>query len=323
VGQTVLIFTTGGIWTLEGLALQITDGNGNPQHRLQQLSSDVVLAGAPGLAGSGQEVVVPATDGIFLMDGISQPQRISKPIDRLYRRRIADGYKFGGAAVYRNHYLLPIIGSGEVRDLIVCRLDRPISDRSQRIFPWSRFDSDAGQTKAFAVRNTIGSRLPLLLGAQGSEPSRIVDCSGFFEPSRENATDADGSVHQLDMVTRDYETGGGTENVVRDFVLRYELVGQEEPVLKVSRAAGAIEAGYALWDQALWDEFNWAAEESAASFVSLERDAPVSDERQIHICPVNKRMRYARFRIRSYGPAAYCGVRSVALRIRPSQAIRR
>jgi hypothetical protein len=323
MGQSVLIFTTGGIWVLEGLALSITDGAGNPQHRMQQLSSEVVLAGAAGLAGLGQQVVVPATEGIFLMDGISQPERISKPIDRLYRKRIADGYKFGGAAVCRNHYLLPILGSGSVRDLLVCRLDRPISDRSQRIFPWTRFDGDAGETKAFTVRNSLGARRPLLLGAQGREQSRIVDCTGFFEPSRENATDADGSVHQLDIVTRDFETGNGTVNVVRDFVLRYELAGQEEPVLKVSRAAGAVEAGYALWDHAAWDEFNWAAEESAASFVSLERDAPVSDEREIHICPVNKRQRYARFRIRSYGPAAYCALRSVALRIRPSQAVRR
>lgn len=323
VGQTVLIFTTGGIWTLEGLALQITDANGNPQHRIQQLSSDVVLTSAAGLAGAGQQVVVPATEGIFLMDGISQPQRISKPLDRLYRKRIADGYKFGGAAVFRSHYFLPILGSSGVRDLLVCRLDRPIKDRGQQIFPWSRLDGDAGETRAFAVRNSLGARKPLLLGAQGREPSRIVDCTGFFEPSFENAADADGSVHQLDIVTRDFETGSGTINVVREFVLRYELAGQGEPVLKISRAAGAVEAGYALWDHAQWDHFNWAAEESSATFVSLENDAPVSDEGRIHKCPVNKRQRYARFRIRSYGPAAYCALRSVSLRVRPSQAVRR
>jgi len=323
-GQTVLIFTVRGIYTLDGLALSITDGNGNPQHRIQQLSSEIVLAGAPGLAGSGQQLVVPATDGVYLMDGISQPVRISRPIDRLYRRRVSSGYKLGGAAVYRNHYLLPFLDrfSGEVRDLFVCRLDRPLRSRGQVIYPWTRFDGDGGEVRAFAVRNTVGARLPLLLGAQRRSPSRILDCSGFFEPTHENEVDADGSAHQLDLITRDYETGAGTENVVRELVLRYELVGQQEPVLKTARSAGAIEAGYALWGQGLWGAFNWAAEEAGASFVSLS-DVPVSDERQIHKCRVNKKDRYARFRIRSYGPAAYCALRSISLRVRPSGATRR
>jgi len=323
-GQTVLIFTIRGIYTLDGLALSITDGNGNPQHRIQQLSSEIVLAGATGLAGSGQQIVVPATDGVYLMDGVSQPTRISRPIDRLYRRRVSSGYRLGGAVVYRNHYLLPFLDrfSGDVRDLFVCRLDRPLRSRGQVIYPWTRFDGDGGEVRAFAVRNSVGSRLPLLLGAQRRSPSRVLDCSGFFEPTHENEVDADGTPHELDIVTRDYETGAGTENIVRDLVLRYELVGQQEPVLKTARGAGAIEAGYALWGQGLWGSFNWAAEEAGASFIPLG-DVPVSDERGIHKVRVNKRDRYARFRIRSHGPAAYCALRSLALRVRPSGATRR
>jgi hypothetical protein len=324
VGQTLLVFTTGGIWTIEGLALDIVDLNGNNQHRIQVLSTEVVLASAPGLAGAGQMLIVPATDGVFLMDGVSQPQRISRPIDRLYRRRISDGYVFGQAVVYRNHYFLPILGERDVRDCLVCRVDRPISDRRQRIYPWSRFDGDAGETRAFAVRNTIGPREPFLLGAQARTPSRIVDCSGFFEPSTENEADADGSVHELDIITRDIETGGGTENVVRELVVRRELVGDQGPVLKVYRSAGSTDAGGdGVWDEATWDVSSWAPEESSVSFTSLESDIPVGDERHIHKCPVNKRQRYARFRLRSVGPASYCAIRSLALRVRPSQATRR
>lgn len=323
-GQTLLIFTVRGIYTLDGLALSITDGNGNPQHRIQQLSTEIVLAGAAGLAGSGQQWVVPATDGVYLMDGVTQPTRISRPIDRLYRRRVSSGYRLGGAVVYRNHYLLPFLDrfSGEVRDLFVCRLDRPLRSRSQIIYPWTRLDGDGGEVRSFAVRNSIGARLPLLLGAQRREPSRVLDCSGYFEPTHENEVDADGSAHQLDVVTRDYETGSGTKNVVRELVLRYELVGQQEPVLKAARSAGALEAGYALWGQGLWGGFNWAAEEAGATFTALG-DVPVSDERGIHTIRVNKRDRYARFRIRSYGAAAYCALRSISLRVRPSGAIRR
>src|SRR6185437_8077956 len=96
VGQTCLAFTTGGIWTLEGLALAITDLNGNSQHRLQMLSGDVVLAGAAGIAAYGQTLVVPAGDGVYLIDGVSQPRRISKPIERPYRQNIHDGMSMGG-----------------------------------------------------------------------------------------------------------------------------------------------------------------------------------------------------------------------------------
>jgi len=324
VAQTVIIFTTAGAWVLDGLALDITDLNGNPQHRLQQLSSEVVLAGASGLAASEQRIVVPATDGIYLMDGISTPERISRPIDRLYRKRIVDGYPLGEAVVHRGHYFLPILDtSGNVRDLFVCRLDRPTHVRQQKGFPWSRFTGDGGEVTAFATRASAGPRQPLLLGAQARDPSRVVDCR-YFEPDELRATDADGSTHDFDLITRDIETGGGTENVVRAVPLRYELVEGKggEPRLKLFWSDGSLFGGEAEWDEVEWDAFDWVSE--GAVFYATAADGPASDGRRPVKFRINKRLRYGRFRISTTGssPSSFV-LRSLAMDTRPSGATRR
>lgn len=324
VGQTVLIFTTGGIYVLDGLALDITDLNGNPQHRLQQLSSDIVLAGGAGLAGYGQSLVVPAADGIYLMDGVSQPVRISRPVERLYRKRITDGYRIGKAAVYKGHYFLPILdGSADVKDLLVCRVDRSVRSRDQSGFPWSRFTGD-GAGPAYTVRVSTDPRQPELLGVQASEPSRVVDCSGYFSPEAVNKADADGSVHVFELITRDYETGSLTTNAVRALLLRYELTDalEDNPLVKVYYSDGALETGEAKWDEVTWDDFEWASDGGAA-FSAISKDGPASDGRDPVRFRVNKRLRYVRFRITTSGAAASFSLRHLQLAIRPSGATRR
>lgn len=325
VGQTVLVFTTVGAWILDGLALEITDINGNPQHRLQLLSGEVVLAGASGLAGSEQRVVVPAADGIYLMDGVGAPERISRPIDRLYRQRIVDGYPLGGAIVVRGHYFLPILDTnGDVRDLFVCRLDRPTHVRRQKGFPWCRFVGDGGEITCFALRSLVGSREPVLLGAQAREPSRVVDCR-YFEPDELRSKDADGSTHDFDLVTRDMESGNGTENIVRGLELRYELVeglSGGEPKLKVFWSDGSLAGGEAEWNEVVWDDFEWVA--SGALFHATSKDGPASDGRKPVKFRINKRLRYGRFRVSTTGssPTSFA-LRSLEMYTRPSGALRR
>jgi hypothetical protein len=327
VGQTVLIFTTGGIWTLDGLALDITDLNGNPQHRLQQLSSDVVLAGAAGLAGSGQRFVVPATDAIYLMDGVSQPVRISRPIERLYRQRIADGYRLGKGIVYRGHYFLPIITStSDVRAMFVCRLDRPTRSQSQTAFPWSRFSGDGGETAAFAVRSTADPRQPILLGAQARSPSCIVDCTHFFEPDEAHEIDADGSVHEFDLITGDDATGNGTINLVRGVKPRYELTSRNKsqspaPQLRAFYSTGSAKSVGAKFGTAKFGAAKFGPS-GVATFVPCG-EAGESDGLDPARFRINKKMRHVRIRIRSFGPAAAFVLRSLELNFRPSGATRR
>jgi hypothetical protein len=331
VGQTVLVFTTGGIWSLTGLALDIVDQNGNAQHQLQQLSSDVVLAGAAGLAGSGQQLVVPAVDGIYLMDGISTPQRVSTPLDRLYMKRIADGYLLGGAKVYRGHYFLPILdSSGNVRDNFVCGLNRPRRTRQllswSITFPWSRFTGDGGEIACYAVRSTTDPREPTLLGAQARTPSQVVDCSAYFDPDAAHKNDADGSTHDFALITRDMETGGMASNSIRSLRLRYELVdaADDHPIVKVYWSDGSLEGGGPMWDEVNWDEFDYASDDDGgAIFNSVDTDGPVSDGRRRYKFHINKKLPYGRFLIKTSGPAASFVLRSLEMVVRPSQAARK
>jgi hypothetical protein len=322
VGQSVLAFHTGGIHVLSGLALDIVDQNGNPQHQLQRLSEGTVLAGAAGIAGNEQQLVVPCEDGIYLMDGVSQPVRISRPIERYYRQRIEAGYRPGRAAVFRGHYFLPIITSaGAVRSLLVCRLDRATRSRSQGAFPWSRFTGDGGELTAFAVRSAISPVEPQLLGAQARTPSQVVDCSAYFQPDQEHSTDADGSVHDLDVIARAYQTGSGTINRVRALKARYELAGAEGR-LKAYYSDGSAKGGGAKFGTAIFGKDRFAGEDGGASFTPIG-DAGESDGRNPARFRVNKAFRYVRIRVKSDGPAAYCALRALELTIRPSGATRR
>jgi hypothetical protein len=320
VGQTALIFSTAGVWTLTGLVFDIVDAQGNPQHRLELLSKEVVLWGAPGLASAQQALIVPATDGLYLIDGVSRPEPISRPINELYTHYIASGYIAGQSAVYDNHFILPIIDSAaQVIDTLVCRLDRPVTNRGQVTFPWSRFTGDGGQCPAFAVRQTASAPAPKLLGAQKSSPSRVVNCSAFFRPDATFKNDADGSTHDLDIITRDY--GDGTRNLFRKLRTRYKLIdaGSDGPTLTFDFSDGAIEGDTsgALWDEAIWDTDLWAAESDETIFANLACDAPVSSAREWHKCRVNEKALFGRFRIRTVGPSALCVIRGVEIQSRP------
>ena len=334
VGQTVLIFTTAGVWTLDGLPFDIVDANGAPQHRLQQLSRDVVLATSSSLATYGQALVVPATYGVYLMDGVSEPQRVSRPIEKLYRRWIDSGYIVGQPAVHRGHLFLPLITlAATVKDLLVCRLDRPTHSRAQVAFPWTRLSGDGGNIPAFAGSNDASTREPILLGAQKSTPSRILDCSGYFDPTSVNKLDADGSTFFPSIVTRDYETGGLTENVVRKVRGRYELVdaGSDDPLLAIAYATGARETGAPVWGDpaGVWGVgFGPSGTDTWTDGVDAEFDTlpcswSESDGRRPQACRVGKRTRYIRFKIVLGGPAASFALRSLELFIRPSAAGRR
>ena len=81
IGNTALIFTTEGIWTLNGLPFDIVDAQGNANHRLQVLSRELIAYGQT--ASWQQMLIVPCLSGIFLVDGVSTPRRVSRPIEEL------------------------------------------------------------------------------------------------------------------------------------------------------------------------------------------------------------------------------------------------
>ena len=345
LGGTQIVFTTDGIWTIEGLAYDIVDANGNGQHRVQRLSEAIVLAGVAGIAGYEQQLVIPASDGIYLLDGVSTPQRISRGIERPYKAWIRWGAEFGKAVVFRGHYILPIVApDGTVKDTFVCRLDRPIKNRfSKASWPWVRFSGDGGSTPAFAIRHGASQLAPKLIGVQGRTGAKIVECSDFFNPESPNAEDADGQPPVAQIVTRDYETGNLTENSVRAIRLRYELKGG---TLKIERSLGGPNydvAGYANslleWGDpdALWGNVDgvWGtgfgpedpgvvvSPTGGAVFEELACTPGESDGIKPFKCRVNKRARYMRYRITCGGTVETFRLRSIETFTRPSEATRR
>lgn len=326
VGNQLIVFTTNGVWTLSGMAFDIVDSNGNPQHRQQVLSRDLVLFGQVGIATWEQAAVVPCIDGIYLIDGISSPQKISRPVEGLYTTYTAQNRRTGRAAVFHGHYLLPIMDdSGVVHDLLVCRLDRPTRVAGQLAFPWSHFDGDGGEITAFAVRNITGNRQPKLYGAQAGTASRVVDCSAYFTPSAAVKNDADGTTAVWDLITRDYETGNMTKNAVRAILSRVELqdAASDNPVIDTYYSLGT-KAGdpEAAWDDVTWDDFQWA-EDTGGSFVATGCQLTESTGNDRQKCRINKQTRYIRFRFRSEDPCAKLVFRALEVKIRPSGALRR
>lgn len=326
VGQILLIFTTDGLWTLRGLPFDIVDAAGTPNHRLQVLDRNKILWGSAGMASFEQSVVVPCVDGIFLIDGVSAPQRISKPIESEYRTYAQGNYRPGRAVVFRSHYFLPILdASGVWVKTYVCRLDRPVRVRGEVTFPWSRLTGAGGKIKAYAVRSGSDTRQQSLYGASANTPSRIIDCSSYFTPNAGNKLDADGSIFNYVVATRDYETGGGTINAVRKVRLRYELTdaGSDNPTIQADVNVGTRQSGLATWGQAVWGAFTWNNAEDAA-WLALVGDAPEDTGRSLpKKWRVGKKARYVRYRFRSDDPAASCVIRAVETFIRPAGSLRR
>lgn len=335
VGDTSLIFTTEGVWTLSGLPFEIVDpATGNPQHRLKLLSRDIILANPTGIAGWQQALVVPATDGIYLMDGVSSPEKLSKPVDDLYIPYIDQGLRPGQAVVHRRHYILPIIDTNAVvHDTLVCRLDRPVKSRGQVTFPWSRLADVGANSPAYAVRIGSTTPEPLLLAAEGNTTSRAIDCSAFFSPSSSYKADQDGTAHAFDVITRDYETGNKTKNVIRRVRPRFEGADADadDPELDILYGLGATDPTLPYWgaSDGLWGsgfgpggDQPWT-DSSEANFTTACTLGEDPAGTEAHRCRIGKSSRYIRYRVRSSDPWADLNLRALETFIRPSGSVMR
>lgn len=321
VGPNLLVFHTAGTHVLQGIGFDIVDASGNPQQQLAKLSDHVLLEGC-GTAYWEQALIAPFTDGVYLLDGISSPTRLSENIDSDYRDYVRLGYRAGQAAVHRSHYFLPLIsGTADPKKLYSVQLDRLAFDKRRRLtFPWSWHDGDGAEVSAL-VNDLSADRKPILLGAQANAAGDVLDLTGYFAPTSTNSTDPDGSVIEGDIITRDYETGNGTQNVVRKVRARYEMTGGADARLLASWSDGATDTGGAKFDQAIFDTDVFG--EEGAVFHALTGDAPESDGRGVYPWRVNERTRFIRFRFRTQGDVHTFRFRSLELFIRPSQATRR
>lgn len=328
--QSAAVFTTSGVWVIGNLARNLTDESGNVQQTLDLYSQDLVLWGSGGIAAWEGALVVPGTEAIYLLSlGVSSEKaqsfvRISDPIVDLYQQYVQEGYAPGQATVIDNHYLLPIIGGGDVVDVLCARLDMPLKDGRSR--PWTHLSGSGAKIAAYATRVTSGfSRTPELIGAlYSAADSRPVTLS-YLRPTASTTTDHDGTVPRWTITTRAYPTGANVQNTVTKLKARYQLAGANSPTIScaVSTESPVQPAGAATWGNATWGEFTWAspAEQAFDTLADLTTKLPLLapvdlDGRNPYSWHPRRKVRFIQFRLSSNDPTSQLSINSLELSIR-------
>jgi len=143
---------------------------------------------------------------------------------------------------------------------------------------------------------------------------RISNLTSGFTPDTPYANDADGSGHDLELVTKDYEM-----NVVPDMVrrvhLKYVLSGLDvnAPFVVAAYATGpeVLQGSQALWDVMLWDSDSWAGT-VGGEYVALDGgDAPRDDGRRSWTWDVGVHTKTIRYRFRSTGAPSTLTIRGI------------
>lgn len=252
--STAVVFTTAGIFTISGLAYDPIDDSGNIQHEVSQGARDLVLWGDQGIAGYSGALVIPALDDVYLLT--PEPVPVSEGIRSSYRSYVKAGHRPGTAAVYRGHYMLPIVdSSGVIVDHLVCRLDRGRA--------WTRFNQKAGTV---AAASKVGEDEPALYGLTGQ---RVSDLTGCFTPEAANKQDP-GVVHSFSLESRAFDlAAGGAKGHVSKVRVRYVLTdaASDDPRLVVV----------------------YATTESNGVTATVVRGGGESDGTDVSVWPINKR----------------------------------
>lgn len=320
IGDTLLVFSTAGMWAIGNLALDLTDAVGNTQQSLQRVNADLVLWGEAGIATWENALVVPCTSGVWLV-GQGRQALLSESITTLLASYVALGHRVGQATVFRSHYLLPVLDSGgSPVDLLVCRLDRPVDVRRfGKVWPWTNWAGAAANVAALEVRVSGGtSRQPLLLGGERVAGSRVIAYAPFTPDGP--GLDHDGSVPVPEFVSRDTATGGARQNLnlVKRIRARYELIAETTTAtLKAAYGSEAKPAAVA-WGAFTWgDGARWQDAEGL-SFSSLTPDGSENPGDVMHAWRVNKSRRFLRVRLRVEDECHRFVLRAVELTVRPS-----
>ncbi|HEY4096158.1 MAG TPA: hypothetical protein VGM33_11625 [Baekduia sp.] len=323
VHDTLMVFSTAGMWALSGLDLDLTDAVGNTQQSLQRVNSDLILWGQAGIATWDDALVVPGTSGIWLVSP-GQQVLLSESITPLVADYLAKGYRVGQATVFRSHYLLPVLDSGGTPvDLLVCRLDRPIEVRRfGRVFPWTNWAGAGAAVAALEVRVAAGaSRQPVLLGGDRTASSRVIVYPPF-QPDGPGV-DEDGSEAGApvvsEFVSRDMPAGGQMQslNLVKRLRARYELIAPTTTAVLMAWHASEAAPNAVTWGGFVWGSARWQDEEGLG-FSRLDEDAPEDPGDHPFTWPVGKRRRYFRIKLSCQDECQRFVLRAVEVTVRPS-----
>lgn len=320
LGGNLIVFTTAGLWVIQNMAYDLVSAVGDIQQPELREMRDLVLWSQAGMAAWQETLVVPAIDGVWLVTSTSA-RLVTRSIAPLYASYVQQGFSTGIAAVYRSHFELPILDKqGRTVDLLVCRLDRPTQVRGQEMWPWSVMRGAGAKLTAIAVRVGITTREPLLLGAEQTSGSRVLTLGEFEHDGLPN--DQDDSPVIPELIWRDIATGGTSTNHLKKFELRYELVDPDtDPALPKVRTYYATSARppVATWGAFVWGFDHWQdPDDDELGFTVLDKLGPQSTGETPERWLVNKRVRFARMRIKLEGGATRFVIRHSRLFIRPS-----
>ncbi len=226
LGERLFVFTEAGMYAIDGLAFEIVDAYGNPQHRVSKVAGDLLLLSPAGLCPWREHLVVCAKDGVYVLSSTGDLELVSRSITPLWQKAVTAS-TLGMVAVYRDHLFVPTAGGGgEGATTYVARLDRRVRTAVGLSAPWSSVTGQ-GTPKAYVVANPLTG--PTLLHACDTS-GKVLDCSGYVAPalSGSQPTDADGSHPGATAITRTFTVAGGAladlKDVVLDYVLGYGTV---------------------------------------------------------------------------------------------------
>jgi hypothetical protein len=290
--DVLLVFTEAGVYAVSNMAYELLDANGNVQHRREVVNQDLILWGHTGIAPWSGSVVVPALDGVWLMDTLGAPTKISQQVTDLYLSYVRTaGYKPGVAEVYNGHYFLPILTSSNVWvDTLVCKLT---ASRSGQAFAWTQLEGQGAEVSGFAERSASS---PALLASSLEATSRVLDVTGYFVPTAAVKSDADGTPQTFELTTRSIPTGNMVTNSVLYMQVAYTLTdaATDDPVLLAEVQA----------DDGAW--------------VTLEGSAGEGTPGAPYTWPVSVAGRHIRVRLSSALAASQLKVESLVLFVRKS-----
>ncbi len=282
VRDAAIVFTTDGVWSISGMAFDLTDDYGNPQHRVERLNRDLVLWSDMGIASVADGVVAPALDDIYVLS-TGGAKAIGGGIRKTYREYIRSGYIPGQASVHRGHYVLPILNPSsddEWVDTLVCDLTNNA---------WARWDGYTGKVRALTQR--IRSGVPTLIataGAGSTDSRRLANLTNCFEPGAANNQEADASNFNL-VVTFRTQISGTIAALWTRFRLLYQLTdaNSDNPTVTADYQTGP--------PNNTWTSLTGSAAEA---------------EDGVQYWRIGKRSKTLRVRVTSSGPSAKLVIRA-------------
>lgn len=280
IQDTLMVFTNYGLWTVTNMSYDLTDDNGNVQQTLSQIVPDLSALEEGGMTPYKGRVVVACTDGIYLVDPINAPTRITDSIAPLWTQMQELLFNPGGAKVYEDTLFLPMItpsvaiGGAQWR-VFTCRLNRPTKARHV-YYPWTELKGHAAQQSMFDFYDA-GFGVPHLLGA--GVDGYLNDLTHVLRQDYSSGGDADGGFPDLTIETRDFPTGQGQPNHLKRIRIGYSAL--------LYAADIELDLSYSV------DTFHTTWTDLPSQLLVAPGDDPLAE----WIQPV-KRARYARVRIR-------------------------